>query len=188
LQLDVRAARGTRHPVAEAVEICLIWSRHVQFEGVTASKHPYVRQKLAQFAIESRLPEADSLPGLTAQLKKRIPGPETSRQLHATELNLRVQMFADELLGPFHQLRSNSAGAVEGGRWLGRFLTARGMTIAAGSRRSSTTSSGAGAEAAQRLEHHLGSEKLAVRKRMSRTRSASKPRTALALLYLQRSG
>jgi len=42
-------------------------------------------------------------------------------------------MFADELLGPFHQLRPNSVGAVEGGRWLGRFLPARGMTIAAGS-------------------------------------------------------
>jgi alkylation response protein AidB-like acyl-CoA dehydrogenase len=42
-------------------------------------------------------------------------------------------MFADELLGPVHQIRSGSTGAVEGGRWLARFLTARGMTIAAGS-------------------------------------------------------
>ncbi len=42
-------------------------------------------------------------------------------------------MFADEMMGPFHQLRSGSLGAVESGRWLGRFLTARGMTIAAGS-------------------------------------------------------
>ena len=129
-----RASGGTRHPVQKAVEDLLELSRHVQFEGVTAAKHPYVRQKLAQFAIEADCLRLIRYRGLTAQIKKRIPGPETSYgKLHATELNLRVQMFADELLGPFHQLRSNSPGAVEGGRWLGRFLTARGMTIAAGS-------------------------------------------------------
>jgi alkylation response protein AidB-like acyl-CoA dehydrogenase len=129
-----RASGGTRHPVQKAVEDLLQLSKHVEFEGVTASKHPYVRQKLAQFAIEADCLKLIRYRGLTNQIKKRIPGPETSYgKLHATELNLRVQMFADELLGPFHQLRSNSLGAVEGGRWLGRFLTARGMTIAAGS-------------------------------------------------------
>ncbi len=129
-----RASGGTRHPVQKAVEDLLQLSKHVEFEGVTASKHPYVRQRLAQFAIEADCIRLIRYRGLTNQLKKRIPGPETSYgKLHATELNLRVQMFADELLGPFHQLRANSLGAVEGGRWLGRFLTARGMTIAAGS-------------------------------------------------------
>jgi alkylation response protein AidB-like acyl-CoA dehydrogenase len=129
-----RASGGTRHPVQKAVEDLLQLSKHVEFEGVTASKHPYVRQKLAQFAIEADCLKLIRYRGLTNQIKKRIPGPETSYgKLHATELNLRVQMFADELLGPFHQLRSNSLAAVESGRWLGRLLTARGMTIAAGS-------------------------------------------------------
>jgi alkylation response protein AidB-like acyl-CoA dehydrogenase len=129
-----RASGGTRHPVQKAVEDLIELSRHIQFEGITASKHPYVRQKLAQFAAEAECLRLIRYRGLTNQLKKRIPGPETSYgKLFATDLNLRVQMFADEMLGPFHQLRAGSRNAVEGGRWLGRFLTARGMTIAAGS-------------------------------------------------------
>jgi alkylation response protein AidB-like acyl-CoA dehydrogenase len=129
-----RASGGTRHPVQKSVEDLIALSRHVQFEGIAAAKHPYVRQKLAQFAAEAECLRLIRYRGLTNQLKKRIPGPETSYgKLFATDLNLRVQMFADEMLGPFHQLRSGSEAAVEGGRWLGRFLTARGMTIAAGS-------------------------------------------------------
>jgi alkylation response protein AidB-like acyl-CoA dehydrogenase len=54
-------------------------------------------------------------------------------QLHATELNLRVAMFADELLGPYAQLERGSLGAIENGRWLYRVMRARGLTIAAGS-------------------------------------------------------
>lgn len=129
-----RVSGGTRHPVQKMVEDLLQLSRRVQFEGITASKHAYVRQKLAQFAMEAECLRLSRYRGLTSQIKKQIPGPESSfGKLHATELNLRVQMFADELLGPFHQLRSSTPAAVEDGRWLGRFLTARGMTIAAGS-------------------------------------------------------
>jgi len=129
-----RASGGTRHPVQKSVEDLIQLARRVQFEGAVASKHPYVRQKLAQFAAEAECLRLIRYRGLTNQLKKRIPGPETSYgKLFATDLNLRVQMFADEMLGPFHQIRSGSPDAVEGGRWLGRFLTARGMTIAAGS-------------------------------------------------------
>ena len=54
-------------------------------------------------------------------------------KLFATELNLRVAMFADELLGPFAVIDKGSNGAVEGGRWMARTLAARGLTIAAGS-------------------------------------------------------
>ena len=46
---------------------------------------------------------------LSAQLKGKVPGAESSfGKLFATELNLRVAMFADELLGAFAN--------VEGGR------------------------------------------------------------------------
>ena len=63
-----------------------------------------------------------------------MPGAETSfGKLFATELNLRVAMFADELLGPYATLMKESIGAVEGGRWTMRTLAARGLTIAAGS-------------------------------------------------------
>ncbi len=71
---------------------------------------------------------------LTAQLKGRIPGPESSfGKLFATELNLRVAMFADELLGPCGTLDKGSIGAVGGGRWMARTIAARALTIAAGS-------------------------------------------------------
>ena len=71
---------------------------------------------------------------MTAQLNGKIPGPESSfGKLHATELNLRVATFADELLGPYAQLERGSAGAFENGRWLYRVMRARGLTIAAGS-------------------------------------------------------
>jgi alkylation response protein AidB-like acyl-CoA dehydrogenase len=71
---------------------------------------------------------------LTAQLKGKIPGPESSfGKLFATELNLRVASFADELLGPYGTLDKGSMGTVEGGRWMQRTIAARGLTIAAGS-------------------------------------------------------
>ncbi len=57
-----RASGGTRHPVQKSVEDLIELSRHVQFEGVTAYQHPYVRQKLAQFAIEAECSAAYPLP------------------------------------------------------------------------------------------------------------------------------
>ena len=67
-------------------------------------------------------------------MKGKIPGPESSfGKLFATELNLRVAMFADELLGMSATVDKGSPGAVEGGRWMQRTLAARGLTIAAGS-------------------------------------------------------
>ena len=63
-----------------------------------------------------------------------MPGAESSfGKLFATELNLRVAMFADEMLGPFADVEGGIVGAVEGGRWMHRTIAARGLTIAAGS-------------------------------------------------------
>ncbi len=42
-------------------------------------------------------------------------------------------MFATELLGPFAQLERGDDFAIDGGKWLGRAITARGGTIAGGS-------------------------------------------------------
>ena len=97
-------------------------------------RHPYVRQKLAQFASEALCLRLSRYRSLTSQLNGKVPGPESSfGKLHATELNLRVAMFAEELLGPHSQLERGSFGAIENGRWLYRALRARGLTIAAGS-------------------------------------------------------
>jgi len=129
-----RVSGGTRHPVEKTINELVEVSKTVAFEGVPAARHPYVRQKLAQFASESLCLRLSRYRSLTAQLNGKVPGPESSfGKLHATELNLRVAMFAEELLGPHSQLERGSFGAIENGRWLYRVLRARGLTIAAGS-------------------------------------------------------
>jgi alkylation response protein AidB-like acyl-CoA dehydrogenase len=129
-----RISGGTRHPVELTINELLQLARGVNFDRAPAHSHPYVRQKLAQFAIEARCLRLSRYRSLTSQLKGKVPGPESSfGKLFATELNLRVAMFADELLGAHAMLDKDSAGAVEGGRWTQRMLSARGLTIAAGS-------------------------------------------------------
>ena len=129
-----RVSGGTRHPVEKTINELVEVSKTVAFEGVPAARHPYIRQKLAQFASESLCLRLSRYRSLTAQLNGKVPGPESSfGKLHATELNLRVAMFAEELLGPHSQLERGSFGAIENGRWLYRVLRARGLTIAAGS-------------------------------------------------------
>ena len=129
-----RVSGGTRHPVEKTINELVEVSKTVAFEGVPAARHPYVRQKLAQFASESLCLRLSRYRSLTAQLNGKVPGPESSfGKLHATELNLRVAMFAEELLGPHSQLERGSFGTIENGRWLYRALRARGLTIAAGS-------------------------------------------------------
>ncbi|MBV8771441.1 MAG: acyl-CoA dehydrogenase family protein [Deltaproteobacteria bacterium] len=129
-----RVSGGTRHPVQRTITELLNLSRHIEFQGVAANQHPYVRQRLAQFAVEAECLRLSRYRSLTSQLKGKIPGPESSfGKLFATELNLRVAMFADELLGMSGTLDKDSPGCVEGGRWMQRTLAARGLTIAAGS-------------------------------------------------------
>ena len=129
-----RVSGGTRHPVEKTINELVEVSKTVAFEEVPAARHPYVRQKLAQFASESLCLRLSRYRSLTAQLNGKVPGPESSfGKLHATELNLRVAMFAEELLGPHSQLERGSFGTIENGRWLYRALRARGLTIAAGS-------------------------------------------------------
>lgn len=129
-----RVSGGTRHPVERTINELIALARKLEFDGMPAAQHPYVRQKLAQFAAEALCLRLSRYRSLTAQLNGKVPGPESSfGKLHATELNLRVALFADELLGPYGQLERGSFGAVENGRWSYRALRARGLTIAAGS-------------------------------------------------------
>ena len=129
-----RVSGGTRHPVERTVNELIDLSKTVEFGGMPASRHPYVRQKLAELSTEALCLRLSRYRSLTAQLNGKIPGPESSfGKLHATELNLRAAMFADELLGPYAQLERGSLGAIENGRWGYRALRARGLTIAAGS-------------------------------------------------------
>ncbi|MBV8138792.1 MAG: acyl-CoA dehydrogenase family protein [Deltaproteobacteria bacterium] len=129
-----RVSGGTRHPVERTINELVELARQVDFQGVPAQQDPYVRQKLAAFVSDARCLRLSRYRSLTSQLKGKVPGPESSfGKLFATELNLRVAMFADELLGPYGLLESDSLGAVESGKWTHRTLAARGLTIAAGS-------------------------------------------------------
>lgn len=129
-----RVSGGTRHPVERTINELVELAKQVDFQGVPAQQHPYVRQKLAAFVSDARCLRLSRYRSLTSQLRGKVPGPESSfGKLFATELNLRVAMFADELLGPYGLLESDSLGAVESGRWTHRTLAARGLTIAAGS-------------------------------------------------------
>jgi len=56
-------------------------------------------------------------------------GNRLSRRLCGTELNLRIAMFADEVLGPYAQLENGSAAAVRDGLWMYRLLLPRAMVI-----------------------------------------------------------
>jgi alkylation response protein AidB-like acyl-CoA dehydrogenase len=53
-------------------------------------------------------------------------------KLCASELNLRIELFAMELLGPYSQIEFKAPQSIHDGRWLYRMLSARGGTIAAG--------------------------------------------------------
>jgi alkylation response protein AidB-like acyl-CoA dehydrogenase len=129
-----RVSGGTRHPVERTIRELIELAKSVEFDGMPAAQHPYVRQKLAQFSIEGNCMRLSRYRSLTAQLRGKVPGAESSfGKLFATELNLRVAMFADELLGAYGMLEPGSLGAVEKGRWSQRTLSARGLTVAAGS-------------------------------------------------------
>ena len=94
---------------------------------------PYVRQRAAQFHIEAQAIRFSSLRQLTRRLKGLPPGPEGSTiKLFRSELVLRMTSFANELLGGYSTLEKGSPSAVDEGRWLFGYFTARGNTIAGG--------------------------------------------------------
>jgi alkylation response protein AidB-like acyl-CoA dehydrogenase len=128
-----RISGGARHPVERDLERLIDLTRRVEFGGMPAYRHTYVRERLAQFSIEARALRLARYRALTA-MGKKAPGPESSfGKLLATEINLRLALFADELLGPYNGLARDSVGAVDGGRWSQKLIGARALTIAAGS-------------------------------------------------------
>jgi len=109
-------------------------AREVQINGRPAWEDSAVRQQIAAFMCEAEAIKYNAFRGITRRLKRQPPGPESSvLKLAGTELNLRIQMFAMEVLGPYAQLSRGEPFAVDGGKWLERAITARGGTIAGGS-------------------------------------------------------
>jgi alkylation response protein AidB-like acyl-CoA dehydrogenase len=108
-------------------------ARQVHRNGRPAVEDAYVRGRIAGFACEAEGLKYTSMRQLTRQLRGLPPGPEGSvMKLGTTELNLRMQKFAMELLGPYSQFEYRAAGAIDRGKWSHRMLAARRGTIAAG--------------------------------------------------------
>lgn len=123
-----RLSAGTRQPVERLIDELIELAHEVEFEGIPAYRHPYVRQRIAQFAAEGRCLKLARYRALTTQLKGRAPGPENSySKLFSSDLNMRVVTFANQLLGPYAALENGSAH-----HWSERMLAARELTIAGG--------------------------------------------------------
>jgi alkylation response protein AidB-like acyl-CoA dehydrogenase len=126
-----RTSAGTRQPIERTVGELIALSREIEFGGVRACEHPYVRQRIAEFATEAQCLRLSRYRTLTRNLKGKAPGPEGSfAKLASSELNLRVMMFANEILGPWGAVEDGKAGAAA--RWLHGLLDAREHTIAGG--------------------------------------------------------
>jgi alkylation response protein AidB-like acyl-CoA dehydrogenase len=108
-------------------------ARLVPRNGINGWDDSRVRQRIAEFACEAWAIRYVGLRQLTRQLKGLPPGPESSIQkLAYSELNLRIQKFAMELLGPYSQMTYQAPQAIDEGKWSYRMLAARGMIIGAG--------------------------------------------------------
>ena len=107
--------------------------KQLRVNGHTAAEDPAVRQKIAQFHIETQAIKLNGFRQLTRQLRGDPPGPEGSiGKLAASELNLRVVHFAMELLGPYSQIALGESQGLDGGYWSRRALSSRLYTIAGG--------------------------------------------------------
>ncbi len=103
-------------------------ARTIERNGRPASEDPLVRQKLAQAYLELEILRLNTNRALTSLAKTGIPGPEGSTQkLYWSEMNQRTQQAAQEILGPYGQLKD-----FDNGMWEYAYLRTRGNTIEAG--------------------------------------------------------
>ncbi|HEV8260156.1 MAG TPA: acyl-CoA dehydrogenase family protein, partial [Burkholderiales bacterium] len=128
-----RTIHGGRTDMMVEIRQLIELAKNVERNGRPAWEDNYVRQNIARFACEAEALKYTSFRQLTRQLKGLPPGPEGSMlKLGTTDLNLRMQAFAMELLGPYSQFEYQAAGAIDHGKWSHRMLAARRGTIAAG--------------------------------------------------------
>ncbi len=101
--------------------------------GKPAAQDPMIRQKLAQIYAEVEIMRLNQMRAFSRINQTGVPGPEGSIQkIFWSELNQRMQQFAQELLGPYGQLERSDEFAVDQGAWSYGYLRARGNTIEAG--------------------------------------------------------
>ncbi len=128
-----RLSAGTRHPVERVFRQLVELSKVIEFGGVPAHTHPYVRQTLVRLATETRCIALSRYRGLTSQLKGKAPGPENSfGKMFGSEVNMRITMFANELLGLNGVVEEKPPVGIANDIWTQRLLDAREFTIAGG--------------------------------------------------------
>jgi alkylation response protein AidB-like acyl-CoA dehydrogenase len=108
-------------------------AKMVKLEGKPAWEKEWVRQQLAQFAIENEAAKYARLRSFTRQLRGLPPGPEGSMlKLFGSELGVRIARFSTELLGGYGLLGQATEVVPDAPRWLNRVLSSRQYTIAGG--------------------------------------------------------
>jgi alkylation response protein AidB-like acyl-CoA dehydrogenase len=108
-------------------------AKMVKSNGHSAWDDDAVRQRISGFACEALALKYTGYRQLTRRLKGLPPGPEGSvLKLVTSELNLRMNKFAMELLGPYSQMEFRAPFAMDNGKWSYRMLAARALTIAGG--------------------------------------------------------
>src|SRR5262245_53945038 len=127
-----RHSAGARNTVAQVARLMAL-ARQVEHEGQPAWENPWIRQRLAQLAIDCEAFKFTRLRSLTRQLRGDPPGPEGSiLKLSGSELGLRIAEAAGELLGMHALVNEPSAAVPDAPRWFNRILAARQYTISAG--------------------------------------------------------
>jgi len=127
-----RHVAGSRGHAAQVARLIAL-AKRVPIDGRLAWEHPWIRQRLAQLAIDCEAFKYTRFRSLTRQLRGEPPGPEGSiLKLTGSELGVRIAEVAGELLG-MHVLVNQSSEAVpDAPRWFNRVLAARQYTISAG--------------------------------------------------------
>src|ERR1700683_775727 len=125
----IGGGRDMMGQVRELVEL----AKTVRSNGHTAWEDTSVRQRLGGFACGAA---AFCYTGVWAPPRRPqgvAPGPEGSvLKLCTSELNLRMNKFAMEMLGPYSQMEFHAPHAMDKGKWSYRMLAARALTIAGG--------------------------------------------------------
>jgi len=107
--------------------------RRSTYQGVPATTHPVIRQKIAQLKIETEIAKLLFYRNLTTELRGDIPGPEASiMKLYSTALNHRLCATALEMMGPYAYLWQDSKYVVEDGFWQHEYMYTRGLLIGGG--------------------------------------------------------
>jgi alkylation response protein AidB-like acyl-CoA dehydrogenase len=123
---------GGRDMLGQIKELAEL-AKQVRRNGHTAWDDSSVRQKIGAFASEATAIKYTGYRQLTRRLKGLPPGPEGSVvKLGTSELNLRVNNYAMELLGAYSQIEYKAPYAIDRGKWSYRHLASRALTIAGG--------------------------------------------------------